>query len=176
MADLDYNDLSAKDLRTELRGRDLPVSGTKGVMVKRLVTADAELGCEDEEFDPDQLFGDNVIRFEAAIDRLCDAINSMGGAPTPMPTKAKAAITVAAKDLIDATESPNPAEAADDDREAIREVTRKLLTAQPDGRTRALRVLGEYGGSVSAVPANDLGRALAVLTRELNEVNFIPAP
>ena len=168
---MDYNDLSAKDLRIELRQRDLPVSGNKPTMVKRLVTADAEQGTEDEEFDPDQLFGDNVLRFEAAIDKLCDVIESLDTgtivdvtaepdeAPVPEGVRSAAADLVAAAD-----------EALAVTRESIRDATRRLLTAQPDGRQRALRVLGEYGGSVSAVPENDLGRCLSALTNELAEV------
>ena len=165
----EYDDWSAKDLRTELRAKDLPVSGNKATMVKRLVTAAAELGTEDEEFDPDQLFGDNVLRFEAAVDKLCDAIGEMGivkavvippdDAPVPEGVRSAAAELVAAADeQLAAT------------RESIREMTRKLLTAQPDGRQRALRVLGEYGGNVSSVIENDLARCLSALTKELEEV------
>lgn len=173
----DYNDLSAKDLRTELRQRDLPVSGNKTTMVKRLVTADAELGTEDEEFDPDQLFGDNVLRFEAAVDKLCDALEISGTAmgtvkaaiiPNAVPDEAPVpeGVRSAAAELVAAAEEQLAAT-----RESIREATRKLLTTQPDGRQRALRVLGEYGGSVSAVPENDLGRCLSALTNELEQIN-----
>ncbi len=170
---MDYNDLSAKDLRIELRTRDLPVSGNKPTMVKRLVTADAELGTEDEEFDPDQLFGDHGLRFEAAIDQRCDVIESLDTGTTaaalaavPDEAPVPEGVRSAAADLVAAVEEELAAT-----RESIREVTRKLLTAQPDGRQRALRVLGEYGGSVSAVPENDLGRCLSALTNEFKAIS-----
>lgn len=51
-------------------------------------------------------------------------------------------------------------------RDEVRNAARKLLTLQPDGRDRALSILSEFGGSVSAVPESDLGKCLEGLEQE----------
>lgn len=51
-------------------------------------------------------------------------------------------------------------------RDDIRDAARMLLTTQPDGRARALKVLNRFGGSVSKVPENSLDECLTALENE----------
>lgn len=144
-------------------------------------------------------FEDAVARFETALDNLCHTTvkaakgESLADTEEVDPTHPWYAevlavlerIAVAAEGISGSPfsssrlagqyDEPAGAPARVEPRQATREdvrgATRKLLTAQPDGRARALRVLNEHGGSVSSVPEADLGRCLAALVGELKALS-----
>ena len=152
-----WEDSTIAVMKDELRRLGMPVSGSHAELVKRLdaLDEDVEVASPTPEGEVQQRASEStaeaVDRLRTVLEGLLEALGNTDDGPTEQfPTS-------------------HP-EAPMNIREDIRDAARQLLTAQPDGRTRALRVLGEYGGSVSTVGDNDLERCLIALQNELKEV------
>jgi len=144
-----YQELTVEQLKDELRDRDLPVSGNKDELVARLEEDDAGQGAE--ALDP-------AVRVAIALEEIAcntaDILAQLERMEGPGPHE----------------EHPTEVKVETPDRDELRDVARRLLTAQPDGRARALNVLGQFGGSVSEVPEDDVSKCLTALQFELEAV------
>ena len=160
-----FSEMTIAELKEELRERGLPVSGSKAELTMRLLEHDDANEAEvDEGPEADDDYSGWYDRILEAMLDLTQAIRDL--------TDAAPRVRDSLPDGDDAEESHlAPVSDSTQLRDDIRGAARRLLTAQPDGRKRALRVLGEYGGSVSAVPENDLERCLTSLENEIAEMD-----
>ncbi len=182
-----YAAWTVAEMKAELRLRGLKVSGSRAELVERLEEHDEETEVEEK---PEE----ETMTVEGVIDALGAILEALGQAAEGKSVtivinphgRLKNNGGIPEQDLHDAGDAPaksrvnthdarNWGSAVDLDEEAgekvdredVRNAARKLLTIQPDGRKKALNVLAQYGGSVSAVSEADLPRVLADLLSEL---------
>lgn len=158
---MSWEDSTIALMKEELRRLGMKVSGSHAELVERLDALNADVEVEEPEEEEAE-----VATVEGVIEALGAILEALGAA-----SEGKS-VTI----VINPRDNGKPnaevhhggGSPEDDMREAIRNTTRQLLTAQPDGRSRALNILAQYGGSVSAVPDNDLERCLIGLQAELD--------
>lgn len=166
-----YETWTIAELKGALRELPLPVSGSKAELVARLVEYDKDVEEEAEEveaIEKEELYGDSPIA--AVLNRIADLLEPFAGIAeqlaAQMQTDEEKSPT--APTLVPA--SPPEPDESDTLRAHVKDATKRLLTAQPDGRSRAKSVLAEFGGSVSKVDADDLGACLQALQNHLDEL------
>jgi len=172
-----YEAWTIAEMKEELRSRELPVSGSKAELIIRLEEDDPEVEEEGEEVE--KVEQDPVA---TALNRVASVFESLRDMLTPFSSVAEDIAQHMQEDANSPTEmfptthaghastpAPEPDE-TDTLRAHVKDATKRLLTAQPDGRKRAKSVLAEFGGSVSKVDADDLGACLQALQNHLDEI------
>lgn len=160
-----YSSWTIAAMKEELRERGMRVSGSHAELVERLKDDFTPDDSSEEEEEEETESKDYSAWYDSALEAthaLASAISELASAISGLPENPAVPAPQA--------KTSAPAAATPTNRDTIREITRRLLTAQPNGRERALRVLSEFGGSVSSVPEDELGACLEALEGELEQL------